>query len=87
MLFLKLRLFRRGQLLEESLCILLGDAALILRRRVPDKRGLRLNDPSDSVIAPAECNRSRKGNACCECRAFENFTFHRESNLVADVAI
>ena len=86
MLFLKLRLFRRCQLLEESLRILLGDAALILGGSVPDKRGLRLNDPGYSSVAPAECNRNRKGYACCEYRAFENFTFHRESNLLADVA-
>ena len=87
MLFLKLRLFRRCQSPEESLGILLGDAALILGRRVPDKRGLRLNDPGDGVVAPAERNWRGKGNAYCECRAFEESTFHRECNLVADPTI
>ena len=87
MLFLKLSLFCWGQLFEEGLRILLGDAALILGRRVPDKRGLRLDDPGDGVVAKAERNWRGNGNAYCERRAFEESTFHRESNLVADPTI
>ena len=87
MLFLKLRLFCRGQLFEEGPRILLGYAALILGRSVPDKRGPPLNDPGDGVVAKAERNWRGKGNEYCECRVFEESTFHRQSNLVANPTI
>ena len=64
--------------------VLLGDPALIFGRRVPDQHSLRLDNPHGSVITPREDDRRGEGNAGRECRAFENSTFHNESNVVAN---